>query len=261
MIGSALLSSFVLQIGLNLLPNNWAEEVAWSGFVQSRLQDRHGPWRAALLAGPLFALQHVSAVADATLGEAVFLMVVLAVLATPYRFVTGWVYNRTGSLLLVGLLHAAGNAAATGSGFLPGFVRRLYPESQLAGIAHLVVFAVVGIVVVIATRGQLGRPRRGGPSTGSGHSSTGSGRQLEQAQGTGSLRALRQAQGTARRAQGTATLRALRQAQGAGSRRAARSSAGVSAWSRARMESRAVWTERGVRKRASAISRSSVPPR
>ena len=155
-IGSTLLSSFLLQILLNLVPNNWTEEVAWSGFVQRRFQDRHSPFQAALLAGPLFALQHVSAVAGATLGEAVFLMMVMALLVTPYRFVTGWVYNRTGSLLLVGLLHAAGNAAATGSGFMPGLLRSLYPESQLAGMAHLLVFALVGIVVVIATRGRLG---------------------------------------------------------------------------------------------------------
>src|SRR3712207_8287691 len=42
------------------LSNNLWEEAAWTGFVQARLQHRHGPLRAAVLTGPLFALQHIA---------------------------------------------------------------------------------------------------------------------------------------------------------------------------------------------------------
>jgi len=47
----------------------------------------------------------VSLVAGDSLAGAVFL---LAFLATPFRFLGGWVLNRTGSLFFVGLLHGAG---------------------------------------------------------------------------------------------------------------------------------------------------------
>ena len=39
----AVLSGLALQLVLTLLPNNLWEEVAWTGFVQHRLQQRHDP--------------------------------------------------------------------------------------------------------------------------------------------------------------------------------------------------------------------------
>jgi membrane protease YdiL (CAAX protease family) len=144
---------------LTFLPNNLWEEVAWTGFVQARLQARRGPWLAALIAGPLFALQHLSGFVGGSAAEAVFVLVLLTVMVTPYRFLTGWVYNRTGNLFLVGLLHASGNAAAGGSGFGDGFLARLYPGEQLASMTHLITFAVLGLLTVIVTRGRLGQPR------------------------------------------------------------------------------------------------------
>ena len=159
LLGAALLTAAAPAMLLTWLPNNWWEEVAWTGFVQARLQDRRGPIVAALLTGPLFALQHVALVADGTLAEAVFLMTLLIALAIPFRFLTGWVYNRTSSLFLVGLLHASGNAVAGGSGFHPGFLRYLYPDSALSGMAHLLACAALGLIVLVATRGRLGTRR------------------------------------------------------------------------------------------------------
>ena len=63
-------------------------------------------------------------------------------------------------MLVLGLLHAAGNAAAPGSGFGGGFLRHLSPDdASSAGMLHLLAFALVGIVVLIATRGRLGGRR------------------------------------------------------------------------------------------------------
>jgi hypothetical protein len=88
---------------------------------------------------------------------------VLAVLIIPFRMITGWVWNRTGSLLVLGFLHAAGNAVAPGSGFGGGFLRDLYPDhASTVGMLHLLAFALVGIVVLIATRGRLGGRRTDG---------------------------------------------------------------------------------------------------
>ena len=153
------MSGFVLQLVLCVVPNNWAEELAWTGFVQARLQDRLGAARAALAVAPLFALQHISLVVGGSVVEGALLLGLLAVLSIPFRFLTGWAYNRTSSLFLIGLIHAAGNAVAGGSGFGDGFLRRLYPDSGLPGlVAHLLAFAVIGLVVLIATRGRLGAP-------------------------------------------------------------------------------------------------------
>jgi uncharacterized protein len=155
---AAIVSVFLTQLVLTLVPNNWAEEGVWSGFVQARLQHRYSPVLAAVLTAPLFALQHVALTVGNPPLIAVLLLVFLTVVAIPYRFVTGLVWNRTGSLFVLGLLHAAGNAAASGSGFGGGVLRHLYPgDTGTVGIFHLLAFAIVGLVVVIVTRGRLGR--------------------------------------------------------------------------------------------------------
>jgi membrane protease YdiL (CAAX protease family) len=156
---SLMVGNLLLPLVLTWLPNNWWEEVAWAGFVQARLQDRRGPWLGAVITGVLFALQHISLVVDGSPGEAVFLMTLLIMLAVPFRFVTGWMVNRTGSLFLVGLVHGLGDAVATGSGFQSGLLARLYPDSMLPGMAHLLAFALIGLIVVAATRGLLGLRR------------------------------------------------------------------------------------------------------
>jgi membrane protease YdiL (CAAX protease family) len=161
---SALGYGLVLQFFIVLLSNNWWEELGWMGFVQARLQDRHGPARAALLVAPLFALQHVSLVVGNPLLLGVIFMVVLALVAVPFRALQGWVYNRTGSLFAVALVHAAGNAAASGSGFDggAGLLRRIYDE-PLVGSMQTLSSAVLGLLVLAATRARLGRPDHARP--------------------------------------------------------------------------------------------------
>jgi uncharacterized protein len=153
---SALGPGFVMALVLTFLPNNLWEEVAWAGFVQARLQTRWGAIGAAAICAPLFSLQHISLVVQGPPIEGAIVLGLLAVLAVPFRFLTGWVYNRTSSLFVVGLLHAAGNAVAGGSGFGAGLLPRLYPQSPLAPAAHLLVIAALGLLAVTLTRGRLG---------------------------------------------------------------------------------------------------------
>ncbi|MCO8277269.1 CPBP family intramembrane metalloprotease [Actinoplanes sp. TRM 88003] len=149
----ALVSGFALSLVLTLIPNNWAEEGAWSGFFQARLQQRHSLVMAALLVAPVFALQHVSLAVGNPLPVAVAMLAFLAVLMVPYRILTGRIWNRTGSLLILGLVHAAGNAAGPGSGFGDGLLRTLYPgEAMTAGFLHLLAYAVVGLAVLALGR-------------------------------------------------------------------------------------------------------------
>jgi uncharacterized protein len=155
--GWTVLAGLLVQTVLGLVTSNLGEEVAWTGVVQRRLERRRGPMTAAVLTAPLFALQHASlAVANAGSG-AVLLLAVLVVLAVPFRALMGWTYHRTGSLLLVGLVHAAGNASAGGSGLGDGLLTLLYP-GQALGPLHLIGAAVLGLAVVVATRRRLGAP-------------------------------------------------------------------------------------------------------
>ena len=167
-LAAALVSGLLVQLILGLVTTNLWEEVAWTGFLQTRLQDRHGPVRAALATGPLFALQHVSLAFGNTLLGGVAVVLFITATAVPFRFLQGWVVNRTGSLFLVGLIHAAGNAMTDGSGFVgTGFLPRLYP-GQVVGPMHLLASAALGLVVLAATRGPLGSRRAGGAPAGTG---------------------------------------------------------------------------------------------
>ena len=156
-LGAAVLFGLVLPTAIGFAASNLGEEVAWMGFVQARLQDRRGPLLAALLTAPLFALQHLPlAVSNAGTG-APLLLVVLILLAMPFRALIGWSYNRTESLFLVGLVHAAGNAVAGGTGLGDGLLPLLYPDVTV-GPMHIFAFAVLGVLVLVATRARLGLP-------------------------------------------------------------------------------------------------------
>ncbi len=155
-IAAAFVQGFVVQGILVLVTNNLWEEAAWTGFVQARLQQRHGALRAAVITGPLFALQHVALVFSLSPVVAVIAMTVFMVIAIPFRALQGWAYNATGSLLVVGLIHAAGNAMTGGSGFGgPGMLPQLY-DNGTVGILHQLASALIGLVVLAATRGRLG---------------------------------------------------------------------------------------------------------
>jgi uncharacterized protein len=157
---TALLAGFALQLVLTFVLNNWWEEVAWAGFVGPRLQQRYdSTFRASLIAGPLFALQHVSLVVDAGLVGGLVLLVVLAAMATPFRMLTGWMVNRTASVFLAGVVHAAGDAAGPGSGFGEGFLGQLYGATSTSHSIHVLGIALIGVVVLVATRGRLAHRR------------------------------------------------------------------------------------------------------
>src|SRR6266536_1797990 len=100
---SAVVGGLLVQTAIGFISINLWEEVAWMGFVQARLQARHGVLLAAVITAVLFALQHVPVMIDS--GPAIFIILpIFALVAIPFRAILAWIYNRTGSLLLVGLL-------------------------------------------------------------------------------------------------------------------------------------------------------------
>ena len=130
------------------------------GFVQARLQAQRGVLFAAVITAVLFALQHLPLFVQNGLMNVAGLVFLAAfiVLAIPFRALTGWLYNRTGSVFLVGLLHAAGDATTSGS-FDTGFLPRLYDNDGIS-FFHMLAFALIGLVVIAATRARLGRSAR-----------------------------------------------------------------------------------------------------
>jgi uncharacterized protein len=136
---------------LQLALFNLAEEVGWTGFLQARLQDRHGPLKASLIVTAPFALFHLPDLfTQFGLASALVFLPILAVTHLFARVVIMWLYNTTGrSVLLVGLFHASFNATLVGGEeFISG------PAGTTLVIATgIIVVAAVGLVM--ATRGRL----------------------------------------------------------------------------------------------------------
>lgn len=150
--------SIVIGAVVAFLLVNWWEETAWTGFALERLQPRIGPLAASVVTTWLQALVHVplvfvaGGVTDGRVPaeQIPFYLVALFVLPISVRIVLTWVYNRSGrSLPIVGLYHA-GLGVATGTGFIPVLAPGVAPVVVYAG------FAVLAIIVAVATRGRLG---------------------------------------------------------------------------------------------------------
>jgi membrane protease YdiL (CAAX protease family) len=153
-VSRAYLAGFLFQALVHCLMTNVWEELAWTNFVQDELQSRTTPTKAALITAPVFALQHAALVSDNSLTGAVLVMLALILLAVPFRMTMAWVFNRTGSTLLVGFTHACGNAVITGTATGAALVPMLYGRNF--GPVHFFAFAVIGLVVAAVTRGRLG---------------------------------------------------------------------------------------------------------
>lgn len=145
-----LLGIFVPSIG---------EEPGWRGFALPRLQNRYGPIRGTLVLGTLVGLYHLPGFFTPFLGPiTAFGFVAFVLTAIAASFIYTWVFNGTGgSLLIVVLLHAAGNAA---SGFLTQVFGGLAYGGWVAavidgGALNVVVFAAVAVALIVLTGGRL----------------------------------------------------------------------------------------------------------
>jgi membrane protease YdiL (CAAX protease family) len=102
----------VLVFGALVL-NVW-EELGWAGFVQARLTDRHGLLTGALLTALPFGILHLPlAFRPGWTWSSAAVAVAAIVLFAPFlRYLLGMLYVDTaGSLLAVGIMHAAFNAS------------------------------------------------------------------------------------------------------------------------------------------------------
>jgi CAAX protease family protein len=140
-----------------------AEEIGFMGFLQARWQDRFGPLKASVLVTVPFALYHVpNLMVESHLGfSKIFLLLayltILAVLQMFGRIVMMWLYNVTGSsVLLVGLWHSSFDATTTAFGRTFAIAGPVW-KAEVAGFwIPSAVIAVFAILAVALTRGRLG---------------------------------------------------------------------------------------------------------
>jgi membrane protease YdiL (CAAX protease family) len=147
--------AFILFLGGPL-----AEEPGWRGFALPRLQRRSGPLVGTLILGVLWGLWHLPLfLVHPVYNRAVIAFILLPlgafVLSTmAIAIIFTWVFNHTqGSLLPVMLLHASNNAAGNTFGMLFPYFK---PASTLKFLSLLIVYTVVALLIVVATRGRLG---------------------------------------------------------------------------------------------------------
>jgi membrane protease YdiL (CAAX protease family) len=141
----------------------WGEEPGWRGFALTQLQSRISPWRATLFVGTLHGLWHLPifllvsgpvALGPFDLSHFLFNTALIAVISVIWT----WVYNSgRQSILIAVLLHASGNAA-------PNLIAAVVPGlPDRAGYVNAVAYAVIALILLIATKGRLGyRPEDGG---------------------------------------------------------------------------------------------------
>ena len=150
-------TTYLLTLIVVLVTANLLEEMAWTGFVQTRLMARHGLLRGALLTAiPVFVIHLPLAYETNSLygtrwEDAALNWGLLLVALPAFRYLAGVLMLDThGSVLAVGVLHASFNASG-GMDIIP------------AGWQY--VPAVVLLALLVATRRRIQGRRRSQPVT------------------------------------------------------------------------------------------------
>jgi membrane protease YdiL (CAAX protease family) len=146
---AVLLNYAVVQVLSAMIIINLWEETAWAGFLQTRLEQRHGLILAAVLTAVPFALVHVPllfAYDEPVLASAGGLLL----LAVLHRLLFGLVLRGTaGSVLAVGLLHATFNATNDPD---DGLLSRLLADVDTGWLTPAAAVVLTGLLAVVLWR-------------------------------------------------------------------------------------------------------------
>jgi membrane protease YdiL (CAAX protease family) len=147
---------FALATGF-LLVNLW-EEAGWTGFVQTRLERRHGLVFAAILTAVPFALIHMPLhfIGDFSLDSFISALLVLLVVCVFFRLLIGVLRRGTrDSILAVALRHTVFNKSNNGDGIVAALV-----EGNARGAAALLATIALTLAIAIFSRRRLSRAYR-----------------------------------------------------------------------------------------------------
>jgi membrane protease YdiL (CAAX protease family) len=148
---TGIFTGFLPELLFMLLAIQLCEEFAWTGFLQHRLQARHGALRASLLVAPVFGLSHLMLnwLESGNMTAALMMVGVQIVFALFFRVTISTLANLAGgSVLVAAIFHAAFNAANG------DFTSALIGGNEAMWLP-LALVAVSAIAAVITTRGQL----------------------------------------------------------------------------------------------------------
>jgi membrane protease YdiL (CAAX protease family) len=157
-------ASFLPLLAYCLLLNGGPEELGWRGFALPRLLERFSPVRATVFVGTAWGLWHLPLLLaednpDHNLAPAAFAAMTVWTLGgiVAYAFTYTYVWNRTKSVFLCMLLHAAYNTALG--------VVILRPDGELVGSTYVTLSLaltgtlwLVALGLIVATRDRLGLP-------------------------------------------------------------------------------------------------------
>lgn len=164
--------TYLSALGYSFLSAISVEEFGWRGFALPRMQKLLGPLVGTLILGLVWSLWHLpgwaffpsATGAGSTLPLFIGSFAAFAMANTASAFVYTWVLNHTrGSVLLAGLIHGSTNA---GAGTFLLLFPSLLPHATIP-FAYEVGITVVALVIIFATRGQLGYLGREGESASS----------------------------------------------------------------------------------------------
>jgi membrane protease YdiL (CAAX protease family) len=141
----------VFGLLVNLVLINMWEETAWAGFMQTRLEQRHGLVKAALLTAVPFALVHMPLhfIGAFTIGSLITALITLLVVCAVVRLMLGVFLRGTqGNILAVAVLHTVFNRSNNDEGVVAGLLEG--DGRKLAGL--LAVLLVTAAVAIVARR-------------------------------------------------------------------------------------------------------------
>jgi len=151
----------IVRVGpaAGLLGGGFCEELGWTGFAVPRLRQRYGVLTTGLIVGVLWGAYHFSVIYwSSSPSGALPLVILLAQLFAwlpAYRVLMVWVYDRTGSLLVVTVMHTS----------LIASTLFILAPAAMAGVVYVAwslalaaAFWVAVAAVVVASGGQLTRP-------------------------------------------------------------------------------------------------------
>jgi membrane protease YdiL (CAAX protease family) len=142
-----------MGIGGGLIGGGLLEELGWTGFAVPALRRRYSTLATGLIVGVLWGVWHLliafwacrGLVGEASLGGFIAGFVAFYFVALPaYRVLLVWVHDRTGSLLLIMLMHAVLSASTII--LQPLSAEGHFTWNFLLGLALWIVVAAIGAV-------------------------------------------------------------------------------------------------------------------
>ncbi|WP_343243757.1 type II CAAX endopeptidase family protein [Streptomyces sp. SID13726] len=157
---AAILAAYLPGLLIQMITTGLAEEPGWREFAMPRMQARYGPLTATLVVGVLWGCWHLPLFLTQWGGGphvAWTVPVQFVAMTIAFSCVMTWVFNRSGeSMPLVMLLHTGVN------NFLSLAWSDMFPSlhDSDAARATLIAATAAALVLLAATRGRLGLPKR-----------------------------------------------------------------------------------------------------